>query len=102
EFSRVHVVTDSDELQMFELTAGARSVVASRGRGASAWRLAAVACACDHHQVGYWREHVVRLHATDVDERWNQVAAASDVFASRVLRLLPYGRVARRWFWLLE
>lgn len=102
DFSRVHVVTDSDELQMFELTTVKRPVIASRGAGASAWRAAVVASMCDDHQIGYWRTYTVRLHAGDFDERWALPAAASDTFAGRVLRLRPYGRMARRWFWLIE
>ena len=59
DLSRVHVVTDSDELQMFELTPGKRVVVPSRGAGASALRVAGVASTCDDHQASYWREHCV-------------------------------------------
>ena len=102
DFSRVHVVTDSDELQMFELTPGTRVVVRSRGAGASAWRVAGVASACDAHQVGYWRTSCVRLHTSDFNERWTETAAAADAFVGRVQRLYPYGRLARRWFSLRE
>jgi hypothetical protein len=102
DFSRVHVVTDSDELQMFELTTVKRPVIASRGNGASAWRAAAVASMCDGHQIGYWRTCRIRLHTGDFDAPWDAAAAASDVFAERVLRLYPYGQSARRWFWLIE
>ena len=102
DFSRVHVVTDSDELQMFELTTAARSVAPSRGVGVSAWRAAAVAAVCDDHQVGYWRQHPVRLHTGDFDERWSAVAATADAFAERALRLRRYGRLARRGFRLIE
>jgi hypothetical protein len=100
--SRVHVVTDSDEIQMFELTPAKRGVVPTSGRGASVWRTAAVASTCDELQLGYWRQHVIRIHADDFDERWTAASAASDVFAGRVLRVLPYGRMARRYFVFLE
>lgn len=102
DFSRVHVIVDSDELQMFELTSPKRTVVPSGGVGASAWRVAATAAVCDDHQVGYWRQHTVRLHSGDVDSHWDAAAAASDAFVEQALRLSPYGRIARRWFWFLE
>ena len=102
DFSRVHVVTDSDELQMFELTPAGRQVIAARGAGASALRAAAVAVMCDELQISYWQGHRVRLHTGDFDERWNAAAAASDAFAGKVLRLRRYGRIARRCLQFLE
>lgn len=100
--SRVHVVTDSDELQMFELTPAARQVTSVGRSRALTWRVAAVAAVCDELQRGYWRQHPVRLHAADLDERWSAAVAVSDAFARHALQLLPYGRKARRWFWFLE
>ena len=100
--ARVHVVSDSDELQMFELTRAKRSVIGGGGAGASAWRAAAVAAVCDELQVGYWRQHPVRLHIGEFDEQWSVAAATADVFAEKVLRLRRYGRIARRGFKLLE
>lgn len=100
--STVHVVTDSDELQMFELTRATRTVLPSRGAGASTWRTAAVASTCDPLQLGYFRHQTVRVHAGDLDNRWTVAAMASDAFAGRVLNLLPYGRVLRRYFVFCE
>ena len=102
DFTRVHVVTDSDELQMFELTTVQRQVIASRGNGASVWRSAAVVSMCDDHQIGYWRNYRIRLHTGDFDGRWEAAAAASDAFANRVLWLRPYGHAIRQWLWLLK
>ena len=102
DFSCVHVVTDSDELQMFELTTEKRPVIAARGSGASVWRAAAVASMCDHHQIGYWRNSRIRLHTGDFDGRWEAAAVASDAFANRVLWLRPYGHAIRQWLWLLK
>jgi hypothetical protein len=102
DFSRVHVVTDSDELQMFELTPATRTVVPSGSARVSAWRVAAVAAACDELQRSYWQRYSIRLHTSGFDERWSAAAALSDAFADRVLRLAPYGRTARDWFWFLE
>ena len=100
--SRVHVVTDSDELQMFELTPAARQVTSIGPSRALKWRVAAVAAVCDDLQRSYWREHPVRLHTGDFDERWAAASAVSGAFARQALQLLPYGRKARGWFWFLE
>ena len=100
--SRVHVVTDSDELQMFELTPAARQVAAVGRSRALKWRVAAVTAVCDDLQRGYWRQHPVRLHTGDFDERWAVAGAVSEVFAQQAVRLLPYGRKARQWFWFME
>jgi hypothetical protein len=102
DFSRVHVVTDSDELQMFELTPATRQVRPTRGAGASAWRVAAVAAACDPHQVGYWRDYTIRLHAGDVDADWAEASQIAETFAAKVMRLQPYAPLARRWFLFRE
>ena len=102
DFSRVHVVTDSDELHMFELTTVHRPVIATRGNGASVWRSAAVVSMCDDHQVGYWRDHTIRVHARDLDDGWDVAAADADAYANRVLWLRPYGHAIRQWLWLLK
>ena len=102
DFSRVHVVTDSDELQMFELTPAERQVIAPSRAGVSKWRVAAVATACDELQRSYWRRHPVRLHTADYDDRWLAMAAVAEAFADNVVQLFPYGRKARDWFWFLE
>ena len=102
DFSRVHVVADSDELQMFELTPAGRQVIAPSRAGVSKWRVAAVASACDELQRSYWRRHPVRLHTADYDDRWLAIAAVAAAFADKVVQLFPYGRKARDWFWFLE
>ena len=98
DFSRVHVVTDSDELQMFELTAAQRQVVGTTRAGASAWRVAIVAARCDGLQLHYWQRHPVCLHTADLDEKWIAAALTSETFARRVIRQRRYGRLAHRWF----
>ena len=98
DVSRVHVVTDSDELQMFELTSVESPVLGCRGAGVSVWRAAAVAAMCDRLQVRYWRDFRIRIHTGECDDRWAALADASDALAARVLRLRPYGRRARDWF----
>ena len=98
DFSRVHVVTDSDELQMFEMTAAQWQVVGVTNAGISAWRAAVVASRCDGLQLHYWQHHPVRLHAAELDETWIAATLISETFARRVMRRRPYARLAHRWF----
>ena len=98
DLSRVHVVTDSDELQMFELTAAQRQVVGTTKAGASAWRAAIMAARCDGLQRYYWQHHPVRLHTADLDARWIAATVASEKFARQVMRRRRYSRLARRYF----
>ena len=100
--ARVHVVSDSDELQMFELTTVKRYRGGGGPRRASAWRVTDRAASCDDFQLGYWRQHPVRLHTGDFDERWSAAAATADAFTEKVLRLCKYKQVARRSRRLLE
>lgn len=97
DFSRVHVVTDSDELQMFEITTAQRQVVGTTKAGASAWRAAIVAARCDGLQLHFWQHHAVRLHTADLDEKWIAAALTSETFVRRVMRRRPYAGLARRW-----
>ncbi len=98
DFSRVHVVTDSDELQMFELTAAQRQVIGTTKAGASAWRAAIVAGRCDGLQLQYWQRHPVRLHTADLDERWIAATVTSEKCARQVMRRRRYSRLAHRYF----
>jgi hypothetical protein len=98
DFSRVHVVTDSDELQMFELTMAQREVVPARGgAGASVWGVAVMAAKCDELQVDYWRRRTICLHTVDLDEKWTAAAITAQEFANRALRRRRYAWLARRW-----
>ena len=98
DFSRVHVVTDSDELQMFELTTVEREVVpAGSSAGASVWSVAVMAAKCDELQLDYWRCRTIYLHVSDLDERWTAATITAEKFAHRALRRRPYVRLARRW-----
>jgi hypothetical protein len=93
-----HVVDDSDELVVFELTP-ARRVIGNRGRGrgVSLLRLAAVAGNCDAYQLSHW-ERPIRLHAVDLDARWAAAEAASVRLAREVERWRPYGASLYRIF----
>jgi hypothetical protein len=98
DFSRVHVVTDSDELQVFELTAEDRAFRALRRPRPPVWQAAMLAARCDELQLRHWRDHPVRLHAGDIGEEWTAPAAEADAFARAVLRRRPYSTAAKRWF----
>jgi hypothetical protein len=96
--SAVHVVDDSDELIVFELSPVGREIGGGIDRdGVSPLRLAAVAARCDGHQLSYWTR-VIRLHGTALDERWDAAARAASVFAQRVDRYRPYGAALAAMF----
>ena len=98
DFSRVHVVTDSDELQMFEITTAQRQVVGATNAGISSWRAAIVASRCDALQRRYWERFPIRLHAADLGDEWDQTARAAETFARRTLQQMPYANLADGWF----
>ena len=98
DFSRVHVVTDSDELQEVQLTPTHRTFENLGGAGASVWQAAMMAAGCDELQLRHWREHPVYLHAVDVDEAWVTAALAGEKFVRRVIRVRLYSGLA----WHLE
>jgi hypothetical protein len=98
DFTRVHVVDDSDELQMFEMTTAQRQVVGVTKSGLSSWRAAIVAARCDALQMHFWQHHPIRLHASDYHQGWDRAAATAETFARRVLRERPYAGLADFWF----
>jgi hypothetical protein len=123
DLARVHVVTDSDEFAVFELTAATRSdnardriaagasrqalvdigATVSRGPGAAVWRTAAVAARCDDFEVEYFRRWPIRMHAGAVDAEWALADAASSAFVRRVMwRLGPFGMRSPRWYKCVE
>lgn len=86
-----HVVDDSDELIVFELSPVGREIGREIQRdGVSVLRLAAAAANCDRHQLSYWRRPI-RLHAGALDEQWTAVESASSRFAGTFERCRPYG-----------
>ena len=105
DVAQCHVVTDSDELVVFELSPAGREI--GRGietRGVSPWRLAAVAASCDGHQLSYWQQPI-RLHATDVDQSWATAEAAASRFARQFVqrrRLGPALVVGFEWLKMLR
>src|SRR5688572_30326288 len=77
------VVNDSDEVLAFELTPAARAVGNhDRRQGVSLLRLAAVAAKCDPYQRAHW-QHPIKLHVSDLDERWSAAERQAEMFAMR-------------------
>lgn len=98
DFSRVHVVADSDELQMFEITSAQRQVVGVTKSGLSSWRAAIVADRCDALQLHFWERHPIRVHGSNFDEAWEKTAITAETFARRVLREKRHAGLADFWF----
>ncbi len=98
DFSRVHVVADSDELQMFEITTAQRQVIGVTRSGLSSWRAAIVADRCDALQLHFWECHPIRLHGSDFGEEWDRTAATAETFARRVLQEKRQAYLADFWF----
>lgn len=92
----IHVVTDSDELVLFELSPGGRNIVSASRDGMRLFRAAAVASRCDAHQMAFWGR-AVRLHRGELGIEWASVEATSARFAARVEHL----RGAGRWLYSL-
>lgn len=90
------VVTDSDELAIFELTPSARLVGAdNRRRGISLLRLAAVAAKCDEYQRSHW-QRPIRLHGGEIDARWPAVETASEMLVGELDRYRHVGPALAR------
>lgn len=86
--SLVHVVTDSDELQVFELIEADRKASSARGSGASVWRSAVVARECSDLQRAFWRSHPVTLHAVETTgPQWQAARSESEAYVARVTRV---------------
>jgi hypothetical protein len=82
----IHLVSDSDELQVFELS-HVDAAPRETGPGQiSAWRAASVLCRCDPYQQSYWQAPI-RLHAGDIGASWRPVEDESARFAEQVTRL---------------
>ena len=84
--SQVHVVTDSDELVLFEMSRPDASTTAAGARAGLAWRAAVTMGRCDSHQQSYWMEPI-RLHLRDLGDAWIGIETRSSRFARRVLAL---------------
>ena len=97
DHSRVHVVTDSDELQMFELTRADREVVPTREARVSVLPAVIMAAKCDALQLRSWQQHPVFIHTADLGAAWTMAEGASERFVRRVMRGRPHAKHVRRW-----
>ena len=98
----VYVAADSDELVVFELSPAERTIGNdARRQGVSMLRLAAVAAGCNPFQRSHW-EHIIRLHAGDVDEAWTDAENASRRLARDLERYRPYGLMLVRTYKTLK
>lgn len=91
----VHVVSDSDELLVIEMSRADQAKVDTIPGGISVWKAAAMIARCDPHQESYWSQPI-RFHARDIGEAWATVEEQSKRFADQAMRL----RAARRWLTL--
>jgi hypothetical protein len=102
DLTECHVVDDSDDLVVFELSPAGRVISNERpGRGVSPLRLAAVAANCDRHQLSYWHR-AIRLHSGEIDARWVAVEEASAGLSRLVERYRPYGPLLVATYGLLK
>jgi hypothetical protein len=102
DLTQCHVVDDSDDLVVFELSPAGRVISNERSRrGVSPLRLAAVAANCDRHQLSHW-QRPIRLRAGNLDARWTAVEQASARLARQVERYRPYGPVLVKTYSLLK
>lgn len=92
---QVHVVADSDELVVFEMSRADAVVTDTRRGGMSRWRAARMISRCDTHQQSYWTEPI-RIHSADCGPSWNSVEEQSAIFADHSTTLWQ----ASRWLTL--
>lgn len=83
---QIHVVTDSDELAVFEMSHVDSADTEIDEGPLSFWRAAMTLSRCDAHQRTYWNAPI-RLHAGDVGAAWEPVERQSARFASQVRTL---------------
>lgn len=103
DFTRVHVVTDSDEFIVFELTEANRSFRCTTGAQVALWRAAAMAARCDEFGIQYWQRCPIVIHGRDVDERWSEAEASAARFVRAVMRrTAPFGTPWLRWYRWIE
>jgi hypothetical protein len=88
----VHVVDDSDELQIFEMSHAEAAFTETRPGRMSRWRAAQMVSRCDTHQQSYWMLPI-RIHSGDLGPVWNTVEEKSARFADHSTRLWE----ASRW-----
>ena len=88
---QVHVVTDSDELCLFELSSADNMLTGTYPGAMSLWRAAKMLSRCDAYQQSYWRT-AVRIHARDLGTAWHPVEEDATRFAAHAMWLQPAAR----------
>ncbi len=89
---QVHVVDNSDELQIFEMSQAEAAFTETRPGRMSRWRAAQMISRCDTHQQSYWTQPI-RIHSGDLGPSWSSVEAQSARFADHSMKLWE----ASRW-----
>ena len=84
----VHVVEDSDEIALFELTTARRVVGKQRRGGRLLPRMVAGSAQWDSHQVSHW-QRAIHIHAAPIDARWQAIDRESAALAATVERYRP-------------
>lgn len=103
DFARVHVVTDSDEFIVFELSEAHRSFESATGTGVALWRAAAMAVRSGEFGIQYFSQGPVFIHSGDVDERWRSADATAAGFVRAVMRrTAPFGTAWPQWYRWIE
>jgi hypothetical protein len=85
-YEQVHVVTDSDELSLFELSDADAAVINTAPGTIPLWRAATMFSGRDSHQKRYWA-NPIRLHVREIGPAWQSAERESARFARRVIRL---------------
>lgn len=93
--SRIYAVTDSDELQVFELTTEKQEILRRRAAGMSVHAVTNQALRCAALHLQNWERTMIRVHADDLDNQWRKVEAESQVFAASVMRALRMAQMRR-------
>jgi hypothetical protein len=89
--SQIHIVDDSDELAVFEMSPDGRIIGNQvQRRGVSILRLAAVAAKCNHYQRSYW-QRPIRVHARELGDAWRAAEHASAAITRKIRRCRPIG-----------
>jgi hypothetical protein len=89
DFSRIHMVTDSDELQVFELSPRIAVRLPVTKKGSAVLRASRRALTCDPLQVRHWRSASIRIHQGEVDDSWKHAEAKARRFATLALWARP-------------
>jgi len=95
----IHIVEDSDEMAVFELSPASRKDYLPQKAGQLRLHSAAIfpiSRWAVYHTDGHHRrfvEHVLRIHANDLNDEWRKVEQDSESVVRAIMRLHPVSRV---------